>query len=220
MKKHFYVQLIIKVSRRFVRAVPNMASSSNSESLIAKLVASLRYLREATVDIFGNIGVQDSYVSPLGEILLLYRSPKWLRGLENAGRGASKSGSTFKFGRTVTWELLGELESFYQSAHHDSAQVAFEVKVFHCWVRYRISTTEAYATHPWLGMCRYYWTPLSQEYHATNLDSGFMANSYKSCRLILYLNITSDLRSSWFVPNSLFLCCFLPVFCNVWEWLF
>lgn len=102
MKKHFYVQLIIQVSRRFVRAVPNMASSSNSESLIAKLVASLRYLREATVDIFGNIGVQDSYVSPLGEILLLYRSPKWLHGLENAGRGASKSGSTFKFGRTVT----------------------------------------------------------------------------------------------------------------------
>lgn len=220
MKKHFYVQLINQVSRRFVRTVPNMASSSHSELSIVMLAASLRYLREATVDIFGNTGVQDSYVGPLGETLLLYRSPKWLHGLENTGRGASKSGSTFKFGRTVTWELL---ESFYQSAHHDSAQVVFEVKVFHCWVRYRMSTREAYATHPWLGMCSYYWTPLSQEYHATNLDSGFMANSYKSCHLqIKFFSWTSSMTSDHrdLFQTVFFFAVFLPVFCNVWEWLF
>lgn len=32
-----------------------------------------------------------------------------------------------------------------------SAQVVFEVKVFHCWVRYDISATEAHATHPLWG---------------------------------------------------------------------
>lgn len=153
VKKHFYVQLIIQGSGRFVQTIPNMAGFGRSERFIVMLAASLRYLWKAAVDVFVEFGVQDSYVSPLGEILLLCPSPKWLQGWENTSSvfsrtGASKSGSTFKFGRTGTWELLGELESFYQRAHHDSAQAVFEVKVFHCWVRYHISATEAHPTHP------------------------------------------------------------------------
>lgn len=57
-------------------------------------------------------------------------------------------------------------------------------------------------------MCSYYWTPLSQECHAANLDSEISQVSS-----ILPL-VTS---SSQFIPNSLFQCCFFCLYSAMFE---